>query len=188
MSIKPVIRKDCFAFPSEEFSRDVREYFEALEAIFDSAYPEMDGIYSVILDEPVFQTITTEGLMGQVKIAGFDMSDSCDMFFESGDLVFTCTGQQATILAAFAPLYNYMYDGTYLVEDRSQMVSRNYIEIHNAEECENYNKYVRYSTCYSPEEIGEMIIGFNPDYDFEQFKAVHQAFSIQDVMERSNIQ
>ena len=152
---------------------------------FAAAYPEMDGIFSVILNESVFQAFTTEGLAGSVKLAGFDMSDSCDAFFESGDLVFTCTGQQATIVTAFAPLYNYMYDGTYLVPDRSKMVTRNFVDIHNAEEAALYNEYVRFSTCYSPEEIGYMIKGFNPDYTFEQYQAMHMAFSIEDVMTRS---
>lgn len=154
-------------------------------ASFAAAYPEMDGIFSVILNESVFQAVTTEGLAGQVKLGGFDMSDSCDDFFESGTLVFACTGQQATILTAFAPLYNYMYDGTYLVPDRSQMVSRSFVEIHNSEECQDYNDYVRFSTCYSPEEIGFMIKGFNPDYTFEDYQAMHQAFSIADVMSRT---
>ena len=152
---------------------------------FAAAHPEMDGIFSVILNESVFQAITTEGLVGQVKLAGFDMSDSCDQFFESGDLVFACTGQQATIVTAFAPLYNYMYDGTYLVPDRSQMVSRAFVEIHNAQECQDYNDYVRFSTCYSPEEIGYMIVGFNPEYTFEEYQAMHMAFSIEDVKSRT---
>lgn len=154
-------------------------------ANFAAAYPEMDGIFSVILNESVFQAFTTEGLAGSVKLAGFDMSDSCDAFFESGTLVFTCTGQQATIVTAFAPLYNYMYDGTYLVPDRSKMVIRNFVDIHNAQEAADYDQYVRFSTCYSPEEIGYMIVGFNPDYTFEQYQTMHAAFSIEDVKTRS---
>ena len=152
---------------------------------FAAAYPEMDGIFSVILNESVFQAVTTEGLVGQVKLGGFDMSDSCDDFFENGTLVFACTGQQATIVTAFAPLYNYMYDGSYLIPDRSQMVSRAFVEIHNSQECQDYNDYVRFSTCYSPEEIGFMVKAFNPDYTFEDYQAMHQAFSIADVMSRT---
>lgn len=152
---------------------------------FAAAYPQMDGIFSTILNESVFQTFTTEGLAGQVKIAGFDMSDSCDAFFKSGDLVFAATGQQATILTAFAVLYNDMYDGTRLIPDSSKMVSRNFIEIHNAQECQDYNDYIRFSTCYSPEELGYMIVGFNPKYTFEDFEAMHMAFSIEDVKSRT---
>ena len=154
-------------------------------ASFAAAYPDMDGIFSVILNESVFQAVTTEGLVGQVKLAGFDMSDSCDAFFESGDLVFACTGQQATIVTAFALLYNSMYDGTKLVPDTSKMVSRAFVEIHNAQECKDYNDYVRFSTCYSAEEIGYMVKAFNPEYTFEDFQAMHQAFSIEDVKSRT---
>ena len=151
---------------------------------FAAAYPQMDGIFSVILNESVFQSFTTEGLIGSVKLAGFDMSDSCNQFFDNGTLVFTCTGQSATIVTAFAPLYNYMYDGTYLVPDRSKMVIRNFVDIHNSQEANDYDKYVRFSSCYSPEEIGCMIIGLNPDYTFEKYEAMHQAFSIEDVKSR----
>lgn len=152
---------------------------------FAAAYPDMDGIFSVILNESVFQTIVTEGLVGQVKLGGFDMSDSCGDFFANGTLVFACTGQQATIVASFAPLYNRIYDGTRLIEDTSKIVPRSFVEIHNSEEVDNYNAYVRFSTCYSPQEIGYMIKGFNPDYTFEQFQEMNLAFSIQDVMDRT---
>ena len=152
---------------------------------FAAAYPDMDGIFSVILNESVFQAFTTEGLIGSVKLSGFDMSDSCNQFFDNGTLVFTCTGQSATIVTAFAPLYNYMYDGTYLIPDRSKMVIRNFVDIHNSQEANDYDKYVRFSSCYSPEEIGCMILGLNPDYTFEKYEAMHQAFSIEDVKSRS---
>ena len=159
--------------------------FASSIANFAAAYPQMDGIFSVILNESVFQSFTTEGLVGSVKLAGFDMSDSCNKFFENGTLLFTCTGQSATIVTAFPPLYNYMYDGTVLVPDRSKMVIRNFVDIHNAQEAADYDKYVRFSTCYSPEEIGCMIVGLNPGYTFEQYEAMHQAFSIEEVKSRS---
>lgn len=184
-------RADYFKARFEELGGEViaEDYslmqFSNAISSFAAAYPDMDGIFSVILNESVFQAYSTEGLAGFVKLAGFDMSDSCDAFFGSGDLVFTCTGQQATIVTAFAPLYNYMYDGTYLVPDRSKMVSRSFVEIHNAEECADYNEYIRFSTCYSPEEIGLMIQGFNPDYTFEQYQQMHQQFSIEDVKNRT---
>jgi ABC-type sugar transport system substrate-binding protein len=161
------------------------EFAKSIES-FAAAHPEMDGIFSVILNESVFQAVTTEGLVGNIKLAGFDMSDSCDQFFEEGTLVFTATGQQATIVTAFAVLYNHMYDGTYLIEDRSKMVTRNFVEIHNSQEAADYDKYVRFSTCYSPEEVGYMIKGFNPDYTFEQFQEMHAAFSLEDVKKRAN--
>ena len=42
----------CFAFPSSEFSSDVRGYFDSLEEIFDAAWPdcsadEAKGVYPV---------------------------------------------------------------------------------------------------------------------------------------------
>lgn len=167
---------------AEDYS--MMNYSSAI-ASFAAAYPDMDGIFTIVLNESVFQAILTEGLVGQVKLAGYDMSDSCDMFFDNGTLVFACTGQQATILAAFASLYSYMYDGTKLVPDTSKIVSRSFVEIHNSQECLDYNDYVRFATCYSPEEIGYMVKGLNPEYTFEDFQAMNQAFSIEDVKSRT---
>lgn len=152
---------------------------------FAAAYPDMDGIWCAILNESIFQAVTTEGLVGQVKLGGFDLSDSSPDFYDNETLVFSCTGQQATIVASFAALYNYMYDGTYLIEDRSVIVPRSFIEIGNANEYADYDQYVRFSTCYSPEEIGYMIKAFNPDYTFEDYKTMNEVFSIQDVMNRA---
>lgn len=152
---------------------------------FAAAYPEMDGIFSVFLTEGVFQAFTTEGLVGNVKLSSFDMTENCIEFLQNGTMVFTASGQQGTIMAAFAILYNYMYDGTYLVTDRSQMVVRNFINICSAEDAADYNQYIRYSTIYSPEEIGYMIVGFNPDFNFEQFQAMQTAYTIADVKART---
>lgn len=152
---------------------------------FAAAYPDMDGIWCAILNESIFQAVTTEGLVGQVKLGGFDLSDSSPDFYDNGTLVFSCTGQQATIVASFAALYNYMYDGTYLIEDRSVTVPRSFIEIGNSDDYADYNDHVRYSTCYSAEEIGSMIKAFNPEYKFADYLAMNEAFSIQDVISRA---
>lgn len=152
---------------------------------FAAAHPDMDGVFSIILNESVFQAVTTEGLVGTVKLGGFDLSDSSPEFYNNGTLVFSATGQQATILAAFAPLYNYLYDGTYLIEDRAKTVNRSFIEILNSDEYEAYNQYVRFSTCYAPEEIGYMIKGINPDYTFADYVKMNEQFSIDDVVART---
>lgn len=184
-------RADSFKARFEELGgKVIAEDYSYMEfgkgvSTFAAAYPNMDGIFSCILNEVLFQAIATEGLAGNIKIAGFDLSESCPDFFESGDLVYACTGQQAAIVCAFAPLYNYMYDGTHLVEDRAHPVARPFAEVHNYEEYQDYDAYVRYSTCYSPEEIAEMILGWNSDYTPQDFIDINAAFSIQEVKERS---
>lgn len=152
---------------------------------FAAAYPEMDGVFSAFLNEGVFQAFTTEGLVGSAKLASFDFTENCVEFLNNGTMVYTACGQQGTIMAAFAVLYNYLYDGTYLIPDRSEMVIRSWINLCSADDAADFNEYIRFSTVYSPEEIGYMIIGFNPDYSFEQFQEAQTNYSIADVKART---
>ena len=184
-------RADSFVARFKEIGGNIiaEDYTYALFAdsisSFAAAYPEMDGVFSVFLLEGVFQAFSTEGLIGNAKLASFDLTENCIDFLNNGTMVFTACGQQGTIMAAFAMLYNYLYDGTYLVPDRSEMVVRNFINIYNAEDADDYNKYIRYSTIYSPEEIGNMIVGFNPEFSFEAFQELNQSYSIADVKART---
>ena len=152
---------------------------------FAAAYPEMDGVFSAFLNEGVFQSFSTEGLVGDVKLASFDLTENCISFLNNGTMVFTACGQQGTIMAAFAVLYNYLYNGTYLIPDRSEMVIRNWITVCSAEDAADFNEYIRFSAIYSPEEIAYMIVGFNPDFTFEQFKDIQTAYSIAEVKARA---
>jgi ABC-type sugar transport system substrate-binding protein len=153
---------------------------------FAAAYPELDGVFCGFLNEGVFQAFTTEGLVGNAKLASFDFTEACVDFLNNGTMVYTASGQQGTIMAAFAMLYNYLYDGTYIIPDRSQMLVRNWICVYNGQDATDFNEYIRFSSIYSPEEIGQMIVGFNPDYSPEQFKEAQTAYSIADVKARAN--
>ncbi len=152
---------------------------------FAAAYPEMDGVFCGFLNEGVFQSFSTEGLVGNAKLASFDFTENCVEFLNNGTMVYTACGQQGTIMAAFAVLYNYLYDGTYLIPDRSDMVVRSWINLCSAEDAADFNEYIRFSTIYSPEEIGYMIVGFNPEYNFEQFQEAQTNYSIAEVKARS---
>ena len=154
-------------------------------ATIAASHPEVDGMYFTMMNDGVFQALTTEGLVGKVKVGCFDFSDSAEDFFDNEMLVFDAGGQSATMNCAFAVLYSYMYDGTYLIPDRTQIVYRNFIEAHNAQEFADYNEYVRFSPCYTPDEIGAMVPGLNPDFTPEDYKQVNLNFSIEDVMSRS---
>lgn len=154
-------------------------------ATIAASHPEMDGMFFTMMNDGVFQALTTEGLVGKVKVGCFDFSDSAEDFFDNGMLVFAAGGQSATMNCAFPVLYSYMYDGTYLIPDRTQTVFRDFIEIHNSDEFVNYNEYVRYSPCYTPDELGSMVPGLNPDFTFEEYEQINANFSIQDVMNRT---
>ena len=159
------------------------EFSKAIST-FSAAYPEMDGLFVSLINESVFQAIATEGLVGKVKLAGWDVSDSTLDYINNGTLVYTGAGQEGSIQAAFAVLYNYLYDGTYLIPDRTKTVPRAFIEIKTADDYNNYLKYVVNAKVYTPDEVASMIKAFNPSYTFEQFAAMNSNYSLQDIMQR----
>ncbi len=166
---------------AEDYS--LMEFNNAIATIAAS-HPEMDGMFFTMSNDGIFQALTTEGLVGNIKVGCFDFSDSAEDFFDNGMLVFAAGGQSGTMNCAFPVLYSYMLDGTYLIPDRTIPVYRNFIEIHNSEEFANYNDYVRYSPCYTPDELGSMVPGLNPGFTFEDYKQVNADYSIEDVMNR----
>ncbi|HWQ73768.1 MAG TPA: substrate-binding domain-containing protein [Clostridia bacterium] len=159
------------------------EFAKAIST-FAAAYPEMDGVYVSLINESVFQAFATEGLVGRVKLAGWDISDSTKDYIENGTLVYTGAGQEGSILAAFAVLYNYLYDGTYLIPDRAMTVPRAYIDILTADDYDNYMTYIVNSPAYTPDEVAGMIKAFNPSFTYEQFVDLNKNYSLDDIMQR----
>lgn len=159
------------------------EFAKAIST-FAAAYPEMDGVYVSLINESVFQAFTTEGLVGRVKLAGWDVSESTKDYIENGTLVYTGAGQEGSILVAFAVLYNYLYDGTYIIPDRAVTVPRAYIDILTAQDYDNYMTYIVNSPAYTPDEVAGMIKAFNPSFTYEQFVELNKNYSLDDIMQR----
>ncbi len=152
---------------------------------FAAAYPEMDGIFSTASNEAVYQAIANEGLIGSVKLATVDISESTKDYFDNGTLVYIAGGQYGTIMTSFAVLYNYLYDGTMLLPDTAKPALREHIEIRNSVDYELYEKFIEGDLpVYTPEEIAAMIVGFNPDFTYENFEELCANFSLVDVAER----
>lgn len=159
--------------------------FDKAVSSFAAAYPEMDGMYSVAGSETIYQTIVTEGLVGKIKFATCDISQSTKDFFDNGTLVYIAGGQYSTIMTAFAALYNYLYDGTRLISDPSKMVAAPYCEIRTSAEFEEYSKIVAGNIpVYTPDEIAAMIKGFNPSFTSEDFIKINEDYSLEDVSSR----
>ena len=94
----------------------------------------VDGVYTALESEGIAD--------GSVKIAAVDISSMTGQYFQNGVQVWTCGGQYATAMVAWAVLYNYLMDGTRIIPDPAQPLIRQYIEITSYEEYEQYVKYV----------------------------------------------
>lgn len=154
-------------------------------ASFAAAYPEMDGLFTTASAEATYQSIATEGLTDKIKFATVDISDSTPDFFDSETLAYIAGGQYGTIMVSFAVLYNYLYDGTRIIPDVTEAVYRDHIEIHNSDEYQKYVEIVDGDVpVYTPEEIAEMIIGFNDDFTFADLETLCEEFSLDEVQSR----
>ena len=174
-----IAQHDDMKVIADDYSRG--DYATAISA-FAAAYPEMDGIFATFANESVYQTIFSEGLADKVKLATADISDSVPDFLDNGTLVYVNSGN--LIMEAFAVLYNDLYDGTKLIPD-SSVVYFPFIDIHSSEEYETYMKYVEGNLpVYTPEELAELIHGFNPEMTSEKLLELANSYSLNSIVER----
>ena len=154
-------------------------------AAFAAAYPEMDGLFSTAANESVYQAMQTAGLIGSVKLATADVSESTPDYLDNGTIVYIAGGQYNTIMSAFAVLYNYLYDGTRIIPDSSKTVETPFVALMSADDLERYSTYIESDTMvYTPEEMASMIIGINSNFTPEKFVKFNANFGLADVAER----
>lgn len=152
---------------------------------FAASFPEMDGIFAEVATDAIYQAILTNGLIGKVKMAGIEVFEMAGTFFDNGTLVYLAGGQQQTNIASFAVLYNYLFDGTRLISDTSQMILTNYIEVKSSTEFDMYKKLVDGTVpVYTPEEMAAMIVGFNPSFTPDDYARLLTQYTLEDVAKR----
>ena len=135
--------------------------------------------------EAIYQTMNTEGLIGDVKLATVDIYDSTGDYIDNGTLLRIAGGQYGTTMIGFAVLYNYLYDGTRIIPDTSVTLRRPFVEVKSSNEYEQYLKYVDSSIpVYTVDEIAAMIHGFNPEVTFETFTKSADEYSLADIVSR----
>lgn len=160
------------------------EYAKSVSS-FAAAYPEMDGLFVSQGVESIYQTMNTEGLIGSVKLAMVDISESTGDYFDNGTLVYIAGGQYGTTMIGFALLYNYLYDGTRIIPDTSVTLRRPFIEVRSSEEYQEYLKYVDGDIpVYTAEEIAELIHGFNSEAGYATFVKAAENYSLKDIVAR----
>lgn len=160
------------------------EYAKSVSS-FAAAYPEMDGLFASQGVESIYQTMNTEGLIGDVKLAMVDISESTEDYFDNGTLVYIAGGQYGTTMIGFALLYNYLYDGTRIIPDTAVTLRRPFLEVRNSKEFQDYLKHVDGGIpVYTTEEIAAMIHGFNPEVSFATFTKAAEDYSLADIVAR----
>lgn len=155
---------------------------------FAATYPEMDGLYMTACNESAYQAIKKNGLAGKVKVATADISESTIDYLENGTLCLIAGGQYNKMMLAFAALYNFMYDGTRIIDSETDSYATPFIMVKSAKDFEDYQKYCDTETAksfvYSPEYIASLISGLNPEMTPAKFKEVCEGYSLQDVVKR----
>jgi len=153
---------------------------------FAAAFPEMDGMAFTALNVGVYNAMEIEGIAdGSVKIAGPDVASGTGEYFERGVQVWSCGGQYATVMVAWAILYNYLIDGTVIISDPKVPLFRNYLEISSFAEYQQYEKIINSpNPAYNAEEIAQLIHYFNPDVTYDDYVELGRSFSIEDILAR----
>lgn len=155
-------------------------------ATFNASFSEMDGIGFSAMSDAVYLAFENEGIAdGSVKISGVDISSQTGAYFENGVQVWTCGGQYATAMVGWAVAYNYLMDGTRIIENTAEPIVRKYIEITSYDEYKQYVEYVESPIpTYNADEIAQMIHYFNPDATIEDYYADADNYSLQDIIDR----
>lgn len=151
---------------------------------FSAAFPEMDGLFSTAFSEPGYQAIKKNGLVGKVKLATADISESSVDYIENGTICSIFGGQYNKIMLAFAALYNYLYDGTRILDAVGGYVYTPFIQITSAKDYQVYEKYVTGGDnwVYTAEAIEQLICGVNPAMTPQKFEDFAKAYSISQII------
>lgn len=171
-----------FVLLSDNYSR--AQYAPAISA-FAAAFPEMDSLFTSSCDDAVFTTMMTEGLLGSVKLGTVDITESTGSYFDNGLLAYVAGGQYGSAMVAFSILYNYLADGTRIIQDTNTPMQRNYLVVHNAEEFAQYIECVDGEIpVYTAAEIKEMVHYYNEAAGYDSIQAINDAYSIEDILAR----
>lgn len=161
-----------------------RAQWSAAINTFAAAFPEMDGLFMTACNEPAYQAIKKNGLVGKVKIAAADVSESTVDYLDNGTIISIFGGQYNKIMLAFAALYNYIYDGTRILDEVNHIAYTPFLQITSPKDFQIYQKYVtgggKY--VYSSAVIASLIKGLNPEMNGQKFADFCAAYSINQVI------
>lgn len=150
-----------------------------------ATYPELDGVGCTCLMANIYNTIESEGLVGQVQLAGIDVSEGTGRAFENGSLSYIAGGNYACEQICFAVLYNYLLDGTRVIADPTVNLTLNNINLSSLEDYNNYIKYLDSAVpAYTAQEILDMTHYVDESFNAEKMTELCKAYSLEDVIAR----
>ncbi len=156
---------------------------------FVNTNADFQGIVSAAgsggIGETIGSTMQAMNVEG-AKYACFDTYDGMVESFESGYLAVVCGGQAPACVYLFSMLYNAM-DGHKLTETGEELLMT-YMFIRSAEEAQNFLKYIDNPEVdiYSAEEIQNMTVRHNPQFNWEGLHQVMEDYTYENIMAKLN--
>lgn len=163
------------------------DYTQRADGIATAAatYPELDGVGCTCLMANIYNTIESEGLVGNVLLAGIDVSEGTGRAFENGSLAYIAGGNYACEQICFAVLYNYLLDGTRVIADPAVNLAMNNINLNSLDDYNNYIKYLDSAVpAYTAQELLDMTHYVDETFTAEKMVEVCKTYSLEDVMAR----
>lgn len=154
---------------------------------FISAYPEMDGLVIAGMSQYVLSGVVSameeHGKTEDISLACIDFHENQTEYLKNGILDGIVGGHVA------GPFYNLILmanamNGTPLT-DEPQLIQDNFITLSSPEDADAWDTYGKSGKMYSAEEILDMMVVNNPDYNLEAFNKMVADYSMDDIIARA---
>lgn len=156
-----------------------------------AAYPEMNGIlvlgtYCEAAIPTIEKALADHDKAGEVKVGRIDFESDLGTYLSEGTFHVSYGGQQQIDPLISAVILVNKVIGTPIVEDGPTIIETPYLELTDATEAEQFNKYfLGDEAVYTADEIKDTMIKFyNPDIDMDYMNELISTFSIADVVSR----
>ncbi|MDD4680818.1 MAG: sugar ABC transporter substrate-binding protein [Clostridia bacterium] len=154
---------------------------------FLSAYPDMNGLAIVGGGgEPLtgaVQALKKNNKIGAVEITGSDFGPDIKKNIQSKEISAMSGGHWTDPFYCFMLMYNFA-TGNPLSKGPAN-ISMNPIFITSVEEADQYSKWFEGELLpYTADEVKQMTVKNNPDFNLEKLQSIAAAYSIKDVMTR----
>lgn len=177
-----------------EFRGSTLKASDVMEAVekFITGYPNLDAIFLTggtnTQLEGALAALDKHNKRGEIKIAVIDFIDADEMkeYLDDGTLFSIAGGHYVDPVFTAAMIVNAI-EGNRL-SDTNEQIDLKFIDFKSYDDAINYYQYVENDTdsiyAYTEEELGQMIKSINPDLTMDSLRAMADAYSVEDVMER----
>ena len=155
---------------------------------FITSHPEIDGLMiagmSQFVLSGVVAAIEERGLTDEIEIASMGFHEYQAEYLKSGILDVAVGGYVCGMYYSIILMVNQL-NGTPLTDEKVIMEDNN-IYLTNYEDALLWDEYGLPGNMYSAEETRNAIVAFNPDYTFEDFCKMVEAYSLEDIVARAS--